>query len=97
MAIRSQQVHGSEHKCTIRANALVEICKLVEICNGRRIIAMPEGNLFQALRYEKNGEICVSQALSRCQGRWMKRDYFMLLRDFFMLLVISYFLVKAVW
>jgi hypothetical protein len=49
----SRRVHGPDHKVTIEA------VKMLEECNKRRVLMYPEDGLFQALRYENDGEICV--------------------------------------
>ena len=51
----SRRVHGPDHKITIKADELLDICK------ERYVIVLPENKPFQALRYENDGEICVVQ------------------------------------
>ena len=53
VATASRQVHGLHHETTIQADKLVDKCKV------RSVSVLPECKLFQALRYEKDGEICV--------------------------------------
>jgi hypothetical protein len=52
LAIDSRRVHGPEHNCTLSADEVLEDCKT-------RFVLMPDGKLFQAMRYENDGEICV--------------------------------------
>ena len=52
----SRRVHGSEHNITIEANELLDSVK------GRLVILhVCESKMFQALRYENDGEFCVVQ------------------------------------
>jgi hypothetical protein len=54
IATISNQVHGPHHTTTIMANESLERCK------RRCVIVLPDDDkLFQALRYENDGEICV--------------------------------------
>ncbi|KAL3798449.1 hypothetical protein ACHAW5_007401 [Stephanodiscus triporus] len=54
LVTESCRVHGPEHNCTKSAEELLEVCK------ERYVMVLPyRGNLFQALRYENDGEICV--------------------------------------
>ena len=53
MAASSCRVHGPGHNCTISLDEKVKECK------SRYVIVMPDDKLFQALRYENDGEICV--------------------------------------
>ena len=53
LATISRRVHGPDHKITIEAVELLDICK------ERYVIVLPDDELFQALRYENDGEICV--------------------------------------
>jgi hypothetical protein len=53
LATISRRVHGPDHKITIKADELLDICKL------RGVIVLPDCKLFQALRYENDGEICI--------------------------------------
>ena len=56
LATICRQIHGPHHKTTIMANELLERCK------KRWVLVLPDPNpdkLFEALRYENNGEICV--------------------------------------
>ena len=49
----SRRVHGPDHKVTINATELLEKCK------ERYVLVLPDDKVFQALRYENDGEICV--------------------------------------
>jgi hypothetical protein len=49
----SRRVHGPDHRMTIEADELLKKCK------KRYIIVLPDDKVFQALRYENDGEICV--------------------------------------
>ena len=49
----SHRVHGQDHKTTVEAD------KLLKKCKERYIIVLPDDEIFQALRYENDGEICV--------------------------------------
>jgi hypothetical protein len=49
----SCRVHGPDHKVTIDATELLKKCK------ERYVIVLPDDKVFQALRYENDGEICV--------------------------------------
>ena len=49
----SRRVHGPDHKTTIDADEVLVKCK------ERFVIVLPECQMFQALRYENDGEICV--------------------------------------
>jgi hypothetical protein len=49
----SRRVHGQDHKFTIKAD------KLLKKCKERYVIVLPDDKVFQALRYENDGEICV--------------------------------------
>jgi hypothetical protein len=51
----SRRVHGPDHKVTINATELLEKCK------ERFVLVLPDDKVFQALRYENDGEICVIQ------------------------------------
>ena len=53
LAAISQRVHGPGHNCTISLDEKVKECK------SRYVIVMPDDKLFQALRYENDGEMCV--------------------------------------
>ena len=54
VATASRQVHGPHHKITIKAK------ELLGMCTKRCVTLLPEmGTIFQALRYENGGEICV--------------------------------------
>ena len=53
MAASSRRVHGPGHNCTISLDEKVKECK------SRYVIVMPDDKLFQALRYENDGEMCV--------------------------------------
>ena len=53
VAAASRQVHGPHHKITIEADEMLVKCK------ERFAIVLPECQMFQALRYENDGEICV--------------------------------------
>jgi hypothetical protein len=53
VATASRQVLGPHHEITIEADKLVDKCKV------RSVSVLPDCKLFQALRYEKDGEICV--------------------------------------
>jgi hypothetical protein len=53
VAAASRQVHGPHHKITIDADEVLVKCK------ERFVIVLPECQMFQALRYENDGEICV--------------------------------------
>jgi hypothetical protein len=55
LATISRRVNGPDHKITIDAVELLEICK------ERYVIVLPENKPFQALRYKNDGEICVVQ------------------------------------
>jgi hypothetical protein len=49
----SRRVHGPDHKVTINATELLEKCK------ERYVLVLPDDKVFQALRYENDGEMCV--------------------------------------
>jgi hypothetical protein len=49
----SRRVHGPDHKVTIKGD------KLLELCKERYVIVLPDDKVFEALRYENDGEICV--------------------------------------
>ena len=49
----SRQVHGSDHKTTIK------LLKLLEECKERYVVVSPERYLYQALQYKNDGKICV--------------------------------------
>jgi len=49
----SRRVHGPDHKTTIDADEVLVKCK------ERFVIVLPECQMFQVLRYENDGEICV--------------------------------------
>jgi hypothetical protein len=51
LAADCRRVHGPEHNCTATADALLEKCK-------KRFVYYDE-KIFEALRYEDDGEICV--------------------------------------
>jgi hypothetical protein len=53
LATASRQVHGPHHNTTIDADEFLKKCK------ERFVWVWPEEELFQALRYENGGEICV--------------------------------------
>ena len=53
VATASRQVHGPEHKTTIKADDLLKECK------ERYVVVLPDMKRFQAVRYETDGEICV--------------------------------------
>jgi hypothetical protein len=53
LVTESRRVHGPEHNCTKSAEELIEVCK------ERFVTVFPHDKLFQALRYENDGEICV--------------------------------------
>ena len=54
VATASRRVHGPHHKITIKAK------ELPGTCTKRCVTLLPEmGTIFQALRYENGGEICV--------------------------------------
>ena len=53
LATISRRVHGPDLKITIKAVELLDIFKL------RGVIVLPDWKLFQALRYENDGEICI--------------------------------------
>jgi hypothetical protein len=53
LATICRQIHGPHHKTTIKANEILESCK------RRCVIVLPDDKLFQALRYENDGETCV--------------------------------------
>ena len=53
LAAISHRVHGPGHSCSISLDEEVNECK------SRYVIVMPDDNLFQALRYENDGEFCV--------------------------------------
>ena len=55
VATISRQIHGPDHKITIEADVLLEKCK------ARNVLVLPECLMFQALRYENSGQICVVQ------------------------------------
>jgi len=55
LATMSRRVLGPDHKITIEAVELLDIFKL------RGVLVLPGPKLFQALRYENDGEICVVQ------------------------------------
>jgi hypothetical protein len=49
----SRRVHGQDHKTTIKTD------KLLKKCKERYVVVLPDDKVFQALRYENDGEICV--------------------------------------
>ena len=49
----SRQVHGPDHKTTLR------LIKLLEECKERYVVVSPERYLYQALQYKNDGKICV--------------------------------------
>jgi hypothetical protein len=51
----SRRVHGPEHRIT------TEAVKVLELCKERYVIVLPDDKVFEALRYENDGEICVVQ------------------------------------
>ena len=53
LATISRRVNGPEHKVTVDADVLLQLCK------ERFVVVLPNGQRFQALRYENDGEICV--------------------------------------
>jgi hypothetical protein len=53
LATMSRRVHGPDHKITIDAD------KLQKQFMARHVFVLPDDKLFQALRYENDGEICV--------------------------------------
>jgi len=56
LAADSRRIHGPEHNCTRPAN------ELLLLCQTRHVYILPdcdEEQVFQALRYENEGEICV--------------------------------------
>jgi hypothetical protein len=53
VATISRQVHGPDHKTTIEAAELLQLCKERFIC------VLPDMKPFQVMRYENDGEICV--------------------------------------
>jgi len=53
LAASSQRVHGPGHNCSISLDEKVKECK------SRCAIVMLDDKLFQAVRYENDGEICV--------------------------------------
>jgi hypothetical protein len=53
LATISRRVHGPDHKITIKATEWLE--KNMD----RYVIVLPDDELFQALRYENDGEICI--------------------------------------
>jgi hypothetical protein len=53
LAASSRRVHGPGHNCSMSLDEQVKECK------SRYVIVMPDDKLFQALRYENDGEICV--------------------------------------
>jgi hypothetical protein len=53
LATISRRVHGPDHKITIKAIELLDICK------ERHVTVLPDDELFQALQYENDGEICI--------------------------------------
>ena len=55
LAADSRRVHGSEHSCTLYAD------KYVGLCKKRYVVAMPWNKIFQALRYDDDGDICVTE------------------------------------
>jgi hypothetical protein len=55
LAMISRQVHGPEHRFTIKADELLNRCK------ERYVYVPPDAKPFQALRYKNDGEICVVQ------------------------------------
>jgi hypothetical protein len=55
LATMSRRVHGPDHKITIDAD------KLQKQFMARHVFVLPDDKLFQALQYEKDGEICVVQ------------------------------------
>ncbi len=56
LAANSRQVHGPRHKATIESDELLEACAF----KARTVFVMPDiMHLFKALRYKKDGELCV--------------------------------------
>ena len=55
LAADSRRVHGSEHSCTLYAD------KYVGLCKKRYVVAMPWNKIFQALRYDDDGDTCVTE------------------------------------
>ena len=54
VATASHQVHGQQHKTTIKAD------KLLQVCKERYVLVLPDINkTFQALRYENEGKTCI--------------------------------------
>ena len=54
LAAISRRVHGPDHKITTESDKLLKECKV------RYVLVLPEKHkIFQALRYENDGEICV--------------------------------------
>jgi hypothetical protein len=53
LAASSRCIHGPGHNCSISLDEKVKKCK------SRYVVVMPDHELFQALRYENDGEICV--------------------------------------
>ena len=54
VATASRQVHGQQHKTTIKAD------KILQECKERYVLVLPDINkTFQALRYENEGKTCV--------------------------------------
>ena len=53
LAKDSRHVHGPDHNCTLCADELVRLCKT------RYVTAVHMNTLFQTLRYEDDGEICI--------------------------------------
>jgi hypothetical protein len=49
----SRRVLGPDHKTTIEADELLKKCR------ERIVTVLPQNKLFQALRYENDGEMCV--------------------------------------
>jgi hypothetical protein len=70
LATVSRQVHGPEHKTTIKAD------KLLKKCKQRLVSVFPDAKKFQALRYENDGEICVVQGpITEPRDIEVKRTY----------------------
>jgi hypothetical protein len=53
LATISRRVHGPDHRITIEAAELLQLCK------ERYVVVPPDGQQFQALRYKNEGEICI--------------------------------------
>ena len=53
LSASSRQVLGLKHNCTKRADAMLEQCRT------RFVVLCSEGKVFQALRYEDDGDTCV--------------------------------------